>query len=256
MKKLSDYVWEGKPLPLKGITDMHAHMGPLNMFYIPANDIHSMVKQMDSIGVERIVCSHHAVLSAEAVFGNNEVLKAMKEFPGRILGYVYPYPVNDKLGIDEVKRCIEAGMVGIKMHYYNRIPYTSEKYEKILRYADDNKLPVLLHTFGDIDKMESIFKDYKNIKFILGHSGAENPEMYVKYALKYKNLYLDPTNSTSKFGIIEYFVKNVGADRIVFGSDIPFLSQTHQIGRIIFADISEEDKKKILCDNPKKILGK
>ncbi|RKY30269.1 MAG: metal-dependent hydrolase, partial [Candidatus Omnitrophota bacterium] len=43
---------------------------------------------------------------------------------------------------------------------------------------------------------------------------------------------------------------------IVFGSDIPFLSQTHQIGRIIFADISEEDKKKILCDNPKKILGK
>lgn len=45
------------------------------------------------------------------------------------------------------------------------------------------------------------------------------------------------------------------AARVLFGSDAPWMSYSHQIGRVLFADIIEQQKKTILIDNPKRILN-
>jgi predicted TIM-barrel fold metal-dependent hydrolase len=54
--------------------------------------------------------------------------------------------------------------------------------------------------------------------------------------------------------MIERFVREVGADRVLFGSDTPLLEPAAQLGRIAYAKIPEADKVKILGLNTKRLL--
>ncbi len=179
MEKLEDYIWARNPLPFEGIVDMHAHMGAYYQFPMVGSDADSIIRQMDRVGVKAICCSHHVILFPEVAHGNNEILKAMKRHPGRILGYAATNPIMDGLGIDEAKRCVEQGMIGIKLHNGNKIPYESPEYEAVWEFSDENKLPVLLHTWGDIDKFECVFEKYRNVKILLGHAGSVNPDVLI-----------------------------------------------------------------------------
>ena len=47
----------------------------------------------------------------------------------------------------------------------------------------------------------------------------------------------------------------VGAERIVWGSDTILFAASHQIGKVVFADIAEADKVRILGGNAKRLFG-
>jgi predicted TIM-barrel fold metal-dependent hydrolase len=50
-------------------------------------------------------------------------------------------------------------------------------------------------------------------------------------------------------------VKHAGADRVLFGTDSPIMDGRHHIAKVATADISEEDKIKILGLNAIELLG-
>jgi predicted TIM-barrel fold metal-dependent hydrolase len=50
-------------------------------------------------------------------------------------------------------------------------------------------------------------------------------------------------------GLIEWSVSEIGAERILFGTDTPLYFTAMQRARIDRADISDEDKRKILLEN-------
>ena len=47
----------------------------------------------------------------------------------------------------------------------------------------------------------------------------------------------------------------VGADRILFGTDLPFLDPRPQLGRVAFAKISDDEKRLVLGLNAARVLG-
>ena len=57
-----------------------------------------------------------------------------------------------------------------------------------------------------------------------------------------------------EFGEIERLVKEAGSDKLLFGSDIPYLDAGFQIGSIIYSQIKDEDKRKILGTNMLNII--
>ena len=56
--------------------------------------------------------------------------------------------------------------------------------------------------------------------------------------------------------MIEFLVEQVGADRVLYGSDLPMRDPTPQLAWVCYAKISVDDKKKILAENFKKILDR
>ncbi len=56
-------------------------------------------------------------------------------------------------------------------------------------------------------------------------------------------------------GTIEYMVKELGSERVLYGSDAPMRDPFPQFGWVVYADISEEDKKNILGRNMQRILS-
>jgi predicted TIM-barrel fold metal-dependent hydrolase len=253
---LTAAVWERTALPLPGIIDMHTHYSRWIQFPIWGGLADDLVEEMDRVGIEKAVLAPQPCMTPSLACGNDGVLEAMKKHPDRLLGYAACYPVDEDTGLKEVERCVNEGMVGIKMHTSAGLPYTFEGYAPVWRYADERGIPVLLHTWGDLDKMRSIFDTYRHVPVLLGHSGAVDPSMYAEYARMYPNLWLELCLSRSPFGLVEFLVREVGADRILYGSDAPWMPFGHQLGRVLFADISEEDKKKILIENPKRVIEK
>ena len=49
-------------------------------------------------------------------------------------------------------------------------------------------------------------------------------------------------------------IKKVGPEKILFGSDIPFLNGAAQIGKLYEDGISDNDREKIFHDNAVKLL--
>ena len=72
---------------------------------------------------------------------------------------------------------------------------------------------------------------------------------------KVPKVYIDTAGSHDTVGGIETLVSNVGAKKILFGSDMPLFDARNQIARIITSKITEKEKKQILGQNTIKLLG-
>lgn len=240
--------------------DTHAHLGKWFNFYYDGGDFLSMIKIMDRIGMESAWISALISIGPDYDLGNEMVLEAMRAFPDRFKGYITlsPYFVDKIEG--ELKKRASQGFVGIKLHPGTHLyPIDGVNYLYAYKYADENKWPVLIHTWGerDVRTITEIAKSYPNAIFIMGHSGGDLRSMIlaVELAKDVDNIYLDLTGSAMYNGIIEYYVEKIGSERILFGTDFPFIDPRPAIGWVESSKIKEEDKLNILHKNAEKILS-
>ncbi len=68
-------------------------------------------------------------------------------------------------------------------------------------------------------------------------------------------LQLDTTGSFNWYRILNFAIEVVGEDRIVFGMDFPAYNPGPELAKVKEADITEDQKKKILNSNAVRILG-
>jgi len=69
------------------------------------------------------------------------------------------------------------------------------------------------------------------------------------------NVYADLASSTAPMGGFEALVDMVGARKVLYGSDAPLHDMVYQIGRVLFAKISDEDKADIPGRNLERLIG-
>ena len=108
-------------------------------------------------------------------------------------------------------------------------------------------------TFDAADR-EAAKEAQELVSFILGHAGAVAREHYVRLGHQYPNVYLELCFSACPRGLVEYFVGEGLAHKMLWGSDCIFMSMEQQIGRVIFAQISEGDKRLILGETAARVL--
>ena len=77
----------------------------------------------------------------------------------------------------------------------------------------------------------------------------------VKAIRKYNNVWTDISGSNFRNGEIDYTVKLLGADRVLFGTDAQGMPYHTNIGKLNEAAISDEDKEKIFWKNAVKLFG-
>jgi len=247
---------QGEPLTDFPIIDLHGHLGRYN-FAIPDLSAGSVVRVMDRVGVASVACSHMQTMGYRACWGNDEVLAAMRAHPGRILGYISLWPASEDAVRREVETRVAQGFIGIKLHNNNGFPYADPAYAPAYAIAHELHLPLLFHTWGDepsLRDIRAIAARHPHAPCLLAHAGVSAEETYLALAHDLPNIYLDTALSQTPNGLIERLVAGAGADRVTFGSDIYFLSLPHQLGKILGARITDEEKRLILRENARRIL--
>ena len=256
-------VSQGIPLSDELVIDAHCHMGRYGNFNIPKHDAASMVAQMDRLGIRACISAHHAAIASDQRYGNDEVLQAMADFPGRIYGYatVSPnYPADEIIA--ELERCIVGGMIGVKFHPdLHGCMVDDDKYRPAWEYANERHLPLLSHTGtggkNPVKTFEKLAEMYPNVSILLGHSGfgSEGANQTIEAVRNQPNIYAEITGSTVIYGTLERMVHAVGADRVLFGTDLPFLDPRPQVGRVAFAKLTDDEKRQVFGLNAARIFG-
>ncbi|MEW6355129.1 MAG: amidohydrolase family protein [Planctomycetota bacterium] len=252
---LMDHALLGKRLEGEIIIDCHAHLGPWHNFFIPQNDADGMIRVMDRIGVNVVCPCSHACIGPDFVLGNDLAAEAMQKYPGRFAPYIGVNPNYPDGVAVEIERCRKMGMKNVKIHSMHKVPYDDGRYKPAFEIANDLGWAVLAHTYGnDARVFAKLGPRYPNAKFLLGHSGVVNFQAYIETARASENVFLDLATSQVGYNWVEAFVQRVGSDRVLFGSDIPFIALAPQIGQVLCARISDDEKREILGLNARRIL--
>ena len=248
------------------IIDAHTHMGAWYNFHIPGNPwADGMVAAMDACGIDVAITAPHVGIGPDMAQGNELAHEAVKRFPGRFAAYcaVNPNYSEEEIVAEMEKWLAHDDFKGIKIHPVTHdYPADGDNYRPVWAFAHERELPVLVHTWEADSKcgpslFEGIGKEFPKAKIILGHSGATPNGIHeaIEAARNAPNLILDLTKSLMHRGMVEVMVKGVGAERVLFGTDLPFIGCSGQIGHVAAARISEEDKRKIFGLNARQLFG-
>ncbi len=250
-----------KPLLDDFIIDAHMHSEKVSRFFSRYNNGEDLIEQMDAIGINCGVVSN-LWTTTNNVETRESIASFCNKFTNRLFVYAAP---NPNFGFADFKKeLMQYAKInitkGIKLHPdLHKKDFLCEEYRFAYELAQQNKWPVLLHTWGinDIEAMEAVAKEYNKTVFLLGHSGGEEKAVIMasKISAELDNVYLDTACSYVWHSAIEYMVKVAGANKILFGSDAYWNSIEASIGRILFAEIEDFEKKLILGENAKLLFN-
>ena len=102
---------------------------------------------------------------------------------------------------------------------------------------------------GGPEQIGRLCTTYPDACFIAGHSAGN----YAEVTQSVSNLFIC-TCPFLRWGQTEDYVGLYGADRILFGSDLTDLPIAWGLAQIMYAEISEEDKRKILGGNLEQLM--
>ncbi len=248
-----------------GIVDCHGHIGTFANQYIPREGRpEATVAMMDELGMRTACVSHCLGIGPDFRVGNRRSCEAAASHPGRLaiyLAYNPNYPAEAGLAsLEELAG--SPGVVGVKFHTTQHQAVASdERFAPAWEFARRRGLLILSHTWGvpDILGIEKMARRFPDVPVIMGHSGGYEFAAVaeaMRVARECDNAFLDLCLSGMFEGLVEAFVRDVDARKVLFGSDIPFIDPRANLGRVVFARIPDPDKELILRDNTRALLGR
>ena len=193
---------------------------------------------------------------------NDHVISLVKGWPGRIFGYCY---LNPQLGrtacLDELQRCIDAGLIAIKL--WVACACDQPEVFPIVERALDLDIAILQHTWlktGGNDPAESeprqlahLAERYPQAKLIMAHCGGAW-EYGIKAARRYPNIIVDTSGANPTQGFLEMALRDLGPERIIFGTDAPLRSFASQMAKIDAVKLPQRARWMILRGNAMRLL--
>ncbi|TCC26681.1 amidohydrolase family protein [Kribbella speibonae] len=247
--------------PLHRIVDVHAHLGPYSLFFIPEPDAATMVAVMDRTGTDVTVLSANRAIQQDAHLGNSQSLAAVDAYPDRIAAYAVINPWQEPER--ELERLAgDERFVGVKVHpSLHRYPVTGARYAPVWEFAESTGCPVLSHSehLSPYDApvlFQTVAERYPGTSIVLGHAGITpaGVDEAIEAARRYDSLWLEVCGSQMTGPLIRAMVDQVGSGRVLFGSDFPFIDQRMSLGRVVCAPLTESQRQDVLSGNARKLF--
>lgn len=244
------------------IIDIHSHLGKF-FFPIEENDVSDILKIMDKNDIEKIVLSSSLGLIYNFIEGNQILAKTIKN-QDRLYGWIFINPNYPEESIEEIEKYLPSDkFIGLgELYHYGYIgkPIDCPEHRYILKRLQkfpERKRIVLWHCYDQqaIDQLVLLARDFPEISFIMAHAGGLDWRNAIPIVKEIPNLYIEICSGLPVRGKIEYMVKSVGVEKILFGADITLLNPNFTYGMIFDAEITEKEKELILYKNAKNLLS-
>ncbi len=251
------------------VIDAHAHLAWRSPGGNWEERDRGLIDAADALGIDRLCCSILTPRRPSDPEGfrqcNDWVRDGMARFPDRVLGYCYVNPGYRDDALAEIRRRVEDdGFMGVKL--YNAYRCNEPVVWPIAELCIELGVPILQHAghshyyneqqprISDGGMVAELANRYPELMIICGHLGGGGDwEWAIKALRSAPTAYADTSGSVVDEGLIEMAVETMGADRLLFACD---MSMTAGVGKLRGAQISDEDREKILGGNMERILAK
>ena len=248
------------------IWDLHCHLSGFEG-RTPDEKMAQMILYADRMGVGRL-CVYMGYPfdydpSPEKLRAhNNQVLRAISHWHDRAFGFVYLNPKHLQFSLDEINRCVRDGpMVGVKLWVAQRA--NAPELDPIVERAAKLKAVIFQHTWaktvgnlaGESTPMDvaELARRHPSVPIVCGHTGG-NWEIGIRAIRGVKNLYSDLAGSDPTSGFVEMAVRELGAGRVIYGSDVAGRSFASQIGKVMGAQIPRAARDQVFAANLRQLM--
>jgi predicted TIM-barrel fold metal-dependent hydrolase len=195
---------------------------------------------------------------------NDEVIAGLAHYHDRAFGFCYVSGEHVEASLREIDRCIGNGpMVGVKLWVAKRA--NDAALDAIVERASKHRALIFQHTWiksdgsqlidestpGDLVALATRFPD---TNFVCGHSGG-TWEPGIRAVRSLSNIHVETAGFDPTTGMVEMAVRELGAQRVLFGSDAGGRSFGSQLAKVVGADIPEASRQLILAGNLRRLLA-
>lgn len=198
----------------------------------------------------------------DAVAGNLEAARVIASTP-KLRQYVVIDPRRPETYAQAEQMLNEPQCVGIKIHPEEHGYPIREHGAAIFEFAAQRRAVVLTHSSEQNSLAEDFVpwaNEFPEVKLILAHIGCGwdgelGHQVRAIQQSRRGNVFADTSSARSIVpGLIEWAVREIGADRVLFGTDTPLYHAAMQRARIEHADLADADKRRILRENAERLF--
>lgn len=232
-----------------------------------------VVRSMEEAGVDRTVVFGFPWRDAKlCAWHNDYLIDAVRRYPDKLIGFACVQPLDAKDAV-ELARCLDAGLMGL-----GELGPDGQKFDiedkRILEASAEVLIhydrPLLTHSSEPMGhayagkgqtlpwKLLKLARNFPELKIVMAHWGGGLPffELMPEIGDSLKNVYYDSAASAFlyKFEVFPIVAKLIGAERILWGTDYPLLSQAKMLKKVRESGLSEDELGLVLGGNAARLL--
>jgi predicted TIM-barrel fold metal-dependent hydrolase len=231
------------------IIDSHSHWGPSITMGIEVTT-EELQRQQEESGITHVVIIPFPSTAIES----NEINVGLLDETKRIHHFIPYHYIRENYG-DKGFDPIPAAYSGGKWHWMRGVQDSASNY-KVLEDKGLTGLAEKIQKTGkptifeeELEFTRRFVEMFQDILLIIPHLGMLGgyPSDFLNAFKEHKNIYFD-TALGSRDMILE-FVKTIGPERVLFGSDVPFGFMKDELSKVLTLPIADTDKELILSKN-------
>ena len=257
-------VWDSYFLPLQNSSGQRF-----------ASDVNRSLSAIEKSAIERLCVFLHVGLGTadtsteEKLRGNPDaVLAPLRQWGDTLIPMMRLNPTDVRSSLDALNRWMRDGpMAGVYFASGTQasLPCNHRNLDPLVQRIHELGGVIMQHTrfkTGGKDsvgestpsELAELAKRFPEIEFVCAHAGGEW-EKGLRAIRAYPNILAETSGFDATAGFIDMAVRELGADRIVFGSHLPSRALGTELSKVLNADISDAALKKILGENLRRLLA-
>lgn len=237
------------------LIDAHLHFGPGLTddrpfdALRPLSTVAEAIGEMDAAGIDRAVAfaprwRGGAFVDPDYSKANAAIAAGISSHPSRIVGFIRIDPRFGARAVEQFEAGIAAGFQGLKLDPETEAfsPLDRGLLGPLFELCAAHGLPALVHTgFHPAQPLlwVELAKEFPDVPVILGHMGYRVVADAVIAAKRADNIFLE-TSGQQPSGL-SGARRQVGASRMIFGTDMPFNDPKVEIRRLRAAKFSDTE---------------
>jgi predicted TIM-barrel fold metal-dependent hydrolase len=233
-----------------------------------------LIASMDETGIDISVIVNIGWTTHElCVETNDYIIESVSRYPQKLVGFCAVQPQSPQAAAAEIERCANAGIRGVgELRPDIQLFDLGDEIvmEPLVEVLRKHQLILLTHASEPVghdypgkggitpDILYPFITSFPDLTIVCAHWGGGLPfyALMPEVRQAMSNVYFDTAASPFLYSpqVYNQVIQLVGADKILFGSDYPLLTQRRLLEEIKELDLPEETKEIILSGNAQRLL--